>query len=233
MDTRAIVRENWLTRKTERKTFGVLVAFAVFLLSISIAVFAKVFQADQWLPASGEEVFQHHHYWRLWTSLFVHGDMEHLLSNALLFFPLAYLLLAHFGFFLFPFLGIFLGGFINGIVLSTLPSQMALVGISGVVYWMGGAWLTLVTIIDRRQKLRRRFAVALFLSFVLFVPESYKPQVSYLSHFLGFFLGVASAFVYYFLNRRKIEEAEVIDYVVEEDEWITSAELGDGSGSPL
>ncbi|MBC7467566.1 MAG: rhomboid family intramembrane serine protease, partial [Bdellovibrio sp.] len=102
---------------------------------------------------------------------------------------------------------------VNLIVLKTMPLTTSLLGISGVVYWMGAAWLTLYLLIDRRKKLRYRFAIALFLCLTLFIPDKYQPQISYLSHFLGFIAGIISAFIYYGLNHKRIQAAEKIEYI--------------------
>ena len=74
---------------------------------------------------------------------------------------------------------------------------------------MGAAWLTFYFLIDRRRTLGRRLAVALGIALVIFAPETYKPEISYLSHFLGFLFGVLSALIYYFVNRTEIKSAEV------------------------
>jgi rhomboid protease GluP len=170
------------------------------------------------MAASGRDVFEKGEYWRLWTTLFAHADLGHLLSNAFLFVPLTYMLVSHYSFWYFPLAGLFFGGLTNWLVLQTLPSQAYLIGISGVVYWMGSSWLTLYLLIDRRDRLRRRIGASLFLTLMLFVPETLKPEVSHLSHFLGYVIGVASAFLYYRLNRRRFLAAEVREYIFEPEE---------------
>jgi rhomboid protease GluP len=107
------------------------------------------------------------------------------------------------------------GGLVNLLVLKTLPPQTELIGISGVVYWMGAAWLTLHLLIDHREKLRRRFGGALFLTLFLFVPETIHPEVSYLTHFLGFVSGALSACLYYWLRRQQFQAAEIVVYAFE------------------
>ena len=54
------------------------------------------------LWASGETVFTNYEYWRLLTSVFVHSDIMHLLSNSFIFLLFGWLLRAYFGFFIFP-----------------------------------------------------------------------------------------------------------------------------------
>ena len=61
-------------------------------------------------------------------------------------------------------MALLLGGLINAVVLQTMAPETFLIGISGVVYWMGAAWLTLFLLVDRRKIFKRRFAYALFLA---------------------------------------------------------------------
>ena len=127
--------------------------------------------------------------------------MGHLMNNALLFIPLAYLLTAYFGAWFFPILGLFSGGLINSIVLGTMPPETQLIGISGVVYWIGGAWLTLFLLIDRRKNFSLSFRECAFLMLMLFIPETYWPHISYASHFAASFSEPQAPRVLYFSKK--------------------------------
>lgn len=212
-----IIKANWLTRKPDASAFWIMLSVGFVFIFVGYSYLIDLINLQNWLPASSKLVFLEHQYWRAWTTLFAHGDLEHLLSNALLFFPLTYFLSAYYGFLIFPILGIFFGGVINLIVLKTMPENVLLVGISGVVYWMGATWLTLFLLLDRRQRLRRRFASALFLTLMLFVPDTYKPSISYLSHFIGYFLGVLSGIAIYFFRRKEFQAWEVVEYSYDDD----------------
>jgi rhomboid protease GluP len=170
------------------------------------------------MSASGQQVFKESQYWRLWTALFAHADLGHLLGNLSLMLPLSYILTSYFGFLVFPVLGILLGGLINFWVIQTMPLEVQLIGISGVVYWMGAVWLTLFMLIDRRKTLRRRMALAMFLTVVLFIPDTYKPQISYLSHFIGYVLGVVTGVVVYIFRRKEFEAAEIKELIIDDPE---------------
>jgi rhomboid protease GluP len=217
METRTIVRENWMTQRPLAGAGEVSVLLGFLLFISSYFFFEHILQADQWMPASGDMVFGHHQYWRAWTSLFAHGDLGHLISNAFLFLPFTYFLTSYFGVLFFPIVGILFGGLTNLIVLKTMPPEIQLIGISGVVYWMGAAYLTLYMLIDRRRELRHRFAVAFIISVVLFAPEAYKPEISYLSHLVGYVSGVLSGAGLYLINRKKYEAAEVTEIVIEDN----------------
>ncbi|RZA09917.1 MAG: rhomboid family intramembrane serine protease [Proteobacteria bacterium] len=212
------IRENWLTRAPHPSALGgtFLISAAVALLGLwSLDDTSHFAAATRATPAA---VFSGGEYWRAFASLFVHGDLGHLGSNLFLFIPLTYLILAFFGPGLLS-LGFAAGTAVNLVVLKTLPAHTALIGISGVVYWMGAAWLTLFLLIDRRERLKRRFGSALFLILLLFVPETLRAEVSHLSHLLGFVAGAGLALGYYAVNKSKFSAAEVMEAVVYADEF--------------
>lgn len=189
----------------------------LLLLTTSFMYLQDIFDAGSWMAVSKEAVFRDHEYWRLWSALFAHGDLPHIFSNLFLFLPFAYYLSGYFGFWFFPFAGFLIGGLTNLIVIFSLPPHVSLLGASGVVYWMGGAWMTLAYLVDRREKTGKRLIRSIGISMILFLPESYKTQVSYSSHFIGFGLGMISAMIMYYIHRKQYLAAEVIEYVVDED----------------
>jgi rhomboid protease GluP len=220
----ATIRENWLSRKPNEQAWPVAILSTAFLLVACAVYFRDLGGAREWMPASSAQVFQEIQLWRAWTTLFAHADFGHLIANMFLFSPLAYFLSGYFGWVLFPLLGILCGGLVNFVVLATLPAETRLIGISGVVYWMGSAWLTLSFLINRREKLRRRMGSALFLCLMLFVPEALKPEVSHLSHFVGWVFGLFVGLAWYFLHRRKFALAERTEYMIEDLDWHKDAE---------
>jgi rhomboid protease GluP len=210
------VRGNWLTRKPDPNAF-----FVALLSSLIVALGAFFFwsnfqESSAWMTGIRENVFTFHQYWRPWTALLAHADLGHLLSNEVLFFAFAFLLFGQFGTWAFPVAALFFGGITNLIVLLTMPPQAELLGISGVVYWMGGAWLALYFRLETRDKFTVRLLKAMGVGIVLFIPETILPHVSYLSHFVGFMLGVAWGLFYYRKNRRKFLRAVRIEAIVEE-----------------
>ncbi len=212
----AILKENWLTRKP-RKNAIYTTTFSVLLLLLGTLVYVNdLFQAEVLMPASYVNVFNQHQVWRLWTTLFAHGDLHHVLSNLILFLPFAYYLSSYFGFFFFPIAGFFAGGLINFVVLLTMPKDVYLIGVSGVVHWMGAAWMTLAFLIDRRESWGRRLLKVLGVSLILFIPDTFKPEVSYLSHLIGYGLGVLCAAIYYFLLAQKFSAAEVFEFELDD-----------------
>ncbi len=218
MEVTKVITENWFTRPPRDYLLSPTLVFSIGLLLLSWMYFSNFLQAQYWMIASGQKVFIDGQWWRAWTTLFAHADVAHILSNALLFVPLVYLLTAYFDLLLFPWLGLFWGGITNLIVLKSMPLSGSLVGISGVVYWMGAVWLTLFFLIDRRKNAKARFANILFLGLMIFMPETYQPQVSYLCHLIGFVIGIVSALLYYWWNKKRILAAERVEWRVDSDE---------------
>tara|TARA_B110001454_G_scaffold219191_1_gene251098 strand:+ start:16890 stop:17666 length:777 start_codon:yes stop_codon:yes gene_type:complete len=218
VSSRTVIKENWLTRSPSDFAYLSTLIFGVLLGLVGYWYLGGTFGITPWMAASGQNVLVKGEYWRLWTALFAHADTAHLLGNLSLFLPLAFMLTGHFGVWAFPVLGIALGGLINYIAIQLMPPEVGLIGISGVVYWMGATWLTLFLFIDRRKSIRRRIALALFLTVVLFIPETYKPEISYMSHLVGYLLGVASGIMIYFVRRKEIEATEVVETIYDRPE---------------
>lgn len=216
MESQRVLKENWLTRKPNDFAFASSLLFGVILVILSYFFLNGTLGSQSWMAVTGDSIFKKQEYWRLWTTLFAHADIEHLLSNLLLLVPLSYMLSGYFGFFLFPISGLMFGGLINYLVLHAMSPTVSLIGISGLVYWMGAVWLTLYILIDRRKSLRRRIAVSLFLTVVLFIPETYRPEVSYLSHLVGYILGVLFGIAVYFYRLKEFESAQVFEPIYED-----------------
>lgn len=171
------------------------------------------------MPASYETVVLTHQYYRLWSALFAHADLEHILSNLFLFVPFAYLLANYFSLWLFPLIGFGLGGLINLLVVFSLGGKLSIIGVSGVVYWMGATWMALSFFIDRRETLLARFIKLSGVSLILFFPTTFLPEVSYLSHFLGYLFGLLTGTLVFFFFRKRFLAAEVVYEIDEEKEY--------------
>jgi rhomboid protease GluP len=205
-----VIAENWLTRKPDPNALIAVLLSVLLVVLGSCFYWYNVIESRELLAANGEKIFTQQELWRAWTSLLVHGDTKHLVGNLFLFSVLGYFLAGYFGYLLFPLLGFFFGGVTNLIVLHSMPPLIHLIGLSGVVFWMGGAWLALYFLIETRktpgQKILRTMGVALG----LFMPsEAFDPSVSYAAHGVGFSLGVCAGILFYFINRNRIRSAEV------------------------
>lgn len=208
------VRQTWLSREPKGESAFVS-AIMTFLL-----VAGSMIGWSTWgerLEATGEKVFQHHEYYRLWTTLFVHGDAAHLAANTFLFFIFGFFLYGYFGWRIFPVAAFFWGGLANLSVLGTYDPETALVGASGVVYWMGGAYLILYFFLSRQKNTWHRWLRSAGVALLLFAPsETFIPNVSHRTHFAGFILGVAFGLTHYLGRRREFLAAEVHETVIED-----------------
>ena len=163
------------------------------------------------LAATSEGALEKHEYWRLLTAVAVHADMAHFFSNAIFLALFPYLLFGYFGFWVFPVLGLVLAGLTNYLSLLTYPTEVSLVGASGLVYWMAGFWLSMYLLVDRSLGLGKRVMRAVVIALLVLFPTTLQENVSYRTHAIGFGLGVVSAFVYFRRNREPIRAAEVVE----------------------
>lgn len=213
------MKENYLTKKPQRNALNSTLLLVLALLYGSYIYLNDIFHAEKWMPASFHTVFEKGEYWRAWTTLFAHGDLGHVMSNLLLFFPFAYFLTGYFGYLFFPLFGFLVGGFINLLVLRTLPENVFLIGVSGVVYWLGATWMALSFYIDRRDSRGKSLVKVIGISAILFIPDTFHANVSYLSHLVGYAAGVISGGSYYYIFKKKIRLEDImIEFSEDEDE---------------
>lgn len=213
--TYQVVRETWLTRKPGARATCVALGSAAVLGLGSLWYWTG--RAD-WIPASGRLVFGDGQYWRLWTTLFAHADLFHLLGNSMLFIFLGYFLNGYFGAYAFPLMAFVFGGLTNALSILTYPPDLTLIGASGVVSWMGGAWLTLYALLNQQKSIGQRALRAGGVALAVFAPaETFDPQISYRTHVIGFVLGVAWASVYFLRRRRDFARAVRVETVVDDE----------------
>lgn len=218
-----VVKKNWFSRELPATAETVTFLSVAAMLIGSMLFFNDYFDARSLMPSTVQGLARGE-YWRLWTALFAHADLGHLLSNGLLFVPLAFFLNGYFGSWLFPVLGFVVGGIANFFTLKTMGAQGSLIGASGVVFWMGATWLTLYVGLETRESLRRRLGKALFIGAALFLPQGYEPQISYMCHLFGFILGVGTGVSYLLINRKKFAAAEVRELMIDEPaDWEVAA----------
>lgn len=185
-------------------------AQSVLLGMMSLAVLVFIYSLNhQYFTANGIMVFEEHQYWRAFTTSLIHADANHLGHNVLFFTGLAILLHHYFGWVIFPLVSFLTGGLINLIALKIYPPEVHLVGISGVIYFMAGFWLTLYMLIERRLSLVRRSINIIALSLIFLFPEAFSARVSYLAHGLGFLFGFSFGLIYFMVKRKFIRSQEV------------------------
>ncbi len=218
MEIYTTLKETWFTRKAPARAKLETLTLITILFVGAMLYIGGYADSQAWMSASFESVFKEGEFYRLWSTLIAHGDFAHILGNLFMFTPFCYFLVAHFSFWVFPMLAFAMGGVINAIVLQTMPEHIELIGASGVVYWMGAFWITLSFFIERGDSIRRRIIKVVGVAIVLFFPESFRENVSYLSHFVGFVLGALSGIGVYLINRRKYRAAEKWESHIEYDD---------------
>jgi len=219
MHSSLILRETLLSRRPDPLSPLAMSLATLFVVFLSILAWTDFLGADLLMKASGANVFGGHQYWRAWTTLFVHGDGKHLLSNSFLFFILGIFLTGYFGIFRVLISALFFGGVINLFVLSSMPKDVHLIGLSGVVFWMGGAWLILYFLLDRQRTVLHRFLRAMGVGLLLFMPaEAFDPSISYKAHFVGFALGIFAGLLFFVMNKQTLRKAEIYEAAPFEDE---------------
>lgn len=176
-------------------------------------------------------IFSEGEFLRLFSSLFLHAHLKHLISNAILFLFFSYLLFGYFGFWIYPVLCIFLGGLVNYFTLMIYPDGVSIIGSSGVIYLMAGFWFTCYICIERSRSISKRLLHVTGVSLILLIPSAVSPEVSYSSHVIGFGLGVAAGSVYYFKNKSDLRAREIIISDSEEDGPIQDNHVGDEEDS--
>jgi rhomboid protease GluP len=197
---------------------GIFISF--FILALCF-IFSGIYWGNynpyaEFLVARPESVFVDGEYWRLITTIFVHGDLKHLLSNSTMLLLMSYFVYSHFGTKVYPFLSIIMGGVVNIFVLLNFEHEIAIVGISGVVYFLWGFWLTLYLKIQRQVSFPRRLMKVLIVGGFLLFPQTFEVQVSHMAHFLGLVLGILNGIFYYLFYKRNILSYEKYEYQLEE-----------------
>lgn len=217
-----------LSRKPRENSLLVAIAATLALFLVAALCWRDGSNWYALLATSSKGVFERGEFWQLLTGELVHANFSHLLSNALLFTFFGYLLYAYFGFLVFPVMCFLLGGLVNYLSLLTYqPSDVRLVGASGMVYLMVGFWLTMYMLIERRLSVRRRIIHAVGVGLIVLMPTVLHREVSYRTHAIGVAVGLLSALVYFRLARRRIRSAEISERpdhaasdTVSEEPWL-------------
>jgi len=166
-----------------------------------------------YLPAVKKYIFEDGEIWRAFTSVLIHGDLGHLVSNMYMLGILSYFVYGYFGAKMYP-ISTFLGaGLVNVITVYSYPAQVRLLGASGWVYLLGGFWLTMYLFIQRQYSVKKRILRTMGMALMVFFPTSFEPTTSYRAHFVGFVIGVFIALLYFYKSRQAIRQHEVYKYV--------------------
>jgi rhomboid protease GluP len=206
-----VVKATCLSKKPAQGSALVAAASLLVLTGFSLLFWSDISGLSSQLPANRELIFKQGQYWRLWTSIFVHADLKHLLSNMPGFCFLSYLLYGYFGVRVYFGLILVAGAVATGITVLTYGPQTFLLGASGVVYLMAAFWLTMYVFLERRFSIGRRIVRATGFLLIVLIPTSFPPEVSYRSHAIGFAAGIIVAVFFFLFHKSRLRREEVIE----------------------
>jgi rhomboid protease GluP len=210
-DREALVIETFLSKKPAGESGPAAVFGLLTVLGFSLLFWSDIGGYASRLPASQELVLAEGQYWRLFTTIFIHADLRHLVSNAPGILGFGYLLYGYYGFKVYPCITLISGALVTLISLITYPPRTFLLGASGVIYFMAAFWLTLYIFLERRFTFGRRFLRAAGFVLIVLFPTSFSPETSYRAHTIGFGVGVAVAIFYFFMNKDRFRREEVVE----------------------
>jgi len=204
--------ETFLSRPPRKNSAAVSLIVVAVVFLFSVIYWGNSFGMKEWLYVDRDGVLKFHQYWRLFTGILVHADMNHFLSNALGLFLFGYLLHGYFGPIVYPFGTFSLGTLVNFVSIATYPAGTRLVGASGVVYLTAGFWLTLFVATERRFSIPKRLLRSIGFAVVMLISSTFDPAISHRTHAIGFFAGIIFGLIYFFKMREKIRAAEVVEF---------------------
>jgi rhomboid protease GluP len=205
----------YLSGKPSKNAFLVATATVLTMVLATFFYWQAPLSWANYLPAVNAEVFHHAQTWRVFTALFIHADLEHLLSNMYMLWIFSFFVFGYFGFTIYPMLSFFLAGLANAIAISTYAPEMELLGASGLVYLLGGFWLTMYPLIQRQYSIVNRTIRVIGIALVIFLPSTFVPSTSYRTHAIGFAFGFLMALGYFWKNKNRLRSYEIykINYV--------------------
>ena len=173
--------------KESRFTLGILSINVILFFIVNVSNYSEIFYL---MILINERVINHHEIWRLFTSMFIHADYSHLLSNMfglILFgsyveqvFRKAQYLLIY-----------FISGFVGNLfTLLLFPLYTISYGASGAIFGLIGA--SFITILYERDKILLVFAIFYVLYFIL---ASFAPNINLWAHLFGLLTGLIISFI--------------------------------------
>ncbi|NHJ26119.1 MAG: rhomboid family intramembrane serine protease, partial [Candidatus Lokiarchaeota archaeon] len=144
-------------------------------------------------------IFRDFEIWRLFTAMFIHGDLIHLFSNMFGLFLFGVFVESFFSrkdFLLIYFVSGLLGNIFS---LFLLPSYIISFGASGAVFGLIGASLIIV--------IKERYTPLIFISLVYvlyFLVSSFTPGINYFAHIFGLIGGLLLGYFFQKANLKQI-----------------------------
>lgn len=202
-----------ITEKPHSMSFLVCASILLIMAFLSQIYWQNWWSLAEFLPARKDFIFGEGQWWRALSAVFIHADIGHFFSNAYMLGVFSYFVFGHFGFGLYPLSSFVIAALVNVIAISTYPPEVRLLGASGLVYVLGGLWLTLYFLIQRQFSIVNRTFRVIGVSLMVFFPTTFVPTTSYRTHAIGFACGVVMGIIYYNLNRFEILRHEKYKYI--------------------
>lgn len=197
-----------ITRKPSADAFLITTAVTFFSILMTLLYWSGPQWLAELLPAVQEPVFKQGQLWRIFTATFIHADIEHLLSNIYMLWIFGFFVFGYFGFSVFPVISFFLAGAVNALAILTYAPETRLLGASGLVYILGGFWLTLYPLVQRQYSVGNRLLRVIGIALVIFLPSTFVPTTSYRAHAFGFAVGVLMGLWYFRKHKNQIQAFE-------------------------
>lgn len=194
-----LFRKNLLTQRPQRNSILVSLSFVLLVGIISQWAWNLPSRIDRFAVINAS-IFEDYELWRVLTGIFLHSNLQHYLSNSYMIFVLGVFLYGYFGFVVFPLISLFLGAITNLLSSYTYPSDVQLIGASGLAYVMAGVWLSMFFLIARQHTIRGRILRVLGVGLITLFPSSFEPNICYRTHGIGFLLGTIFGVSYYFFK---------------------------------
>ncbi len=216
MEEKSLV-STMLTGKPSKNAF-IVASVTVVVMGLATLFYWQDTAWSQLMTAVGRQVFENHQWWRVYTAVFIHADIAHFLSNMYMLWIFSFFVFGYFGYTIYPLTAFVSAGLVNIIAISTYTPDMELLGASGLVYLLGGFWLTLYFLIQRQHQWVSRLLRVTGIGFMIFVPSTFVPSTSYRTHGIGFIAGILTGLIYFFKNKKMIRSREVYKTSIIENE---------------
>ena len=172
-----------------QRAFGPALYWSIVIVISS--VFYWLFESRWDLTASYNAIISDGEIWKAWSSLFIHSDITHLLSNLWLFAIFGYLVRAFWGPVVFPIITfLVLGGLTTFMTVYYYGPGPRLLGASGMIYGMIALWLVTYCRYETRYSLKMRLFRSIGFVLIMLFPTTITKNVSYSAHFFGFVVGI-------------------------------------------
>ena len=168
--------------KESRLTLSLLTINVIFFFIVNISNYSEIFYL---MILINENVINHLEIWRLFTSMFIHADYSHLLSNMfglILFGSYVEQVFRKTHYLLIYFVSGLVGNFFT---LFLFPLYTISYGASGAIFGLIGA--SFLTILYEKDNILLFFAIFYVLYFII---ASFAPHINLWAHLFGLLTGL-------------------------------------------